>query len=68
LWCRCRDRMVSLVWLTSTCAITAYQYVKLEFDFCPWGYLFDTTVHTKVCSWQFVLSVYFRKILIIQSV
>ena len=56
LCCRVRDRMVSLIWFISTCAITAYQHFKSVFDFCRWGYLYDTTVYKKVCSWQFVFA------------
>jgi hypothetical protein len=62
LCCRGRDCMVSLFWFTSTCASTAYQHFKFAFDFFPWGYLFDTTVHTNVSSWQFVFTGYFEKI------
>jgi hypothetical protein len=54
LCCRGRNRMVSLFWSTSTCAITAYQHFKFEFDFWPWCYIFNTTVHKKVCSCLFV--------------
>jgi hypothetical protein len=54
LCCRGRDHILSLFWSTSTCAITAYQHFKLEFDFCPWCYIFNTTVHKKVCSCLFV--------------
>ena len=61
LCCRGRDRMVSLFWLSSTCSFTAYQHFKFAFDFLPWGYLFDTTVHTKVCSWLFVFTGYIWK-------
>jgi hypothetical protein len=63
LCCRDRDRMVSLFGFTSTYAVTAYQHFKFAFDFLPWGYLFDTTVHTTVCSWQFVFTGYFWKII-----
>jgi hypothetical protein len=54
LCCRGRNRMVSLFWSTSTCAITAYQHFKFEFHFWPWCYIFNTTVHKKVCSCLFV--------------
>ena len=62
LCCRGRDGMVTLFWFTYTCAGTAYKHFKFAFDFLPWGYLFDTTVHTNVCSWQFVFTGYFRKL------
>ena len=61
LCCRGRDRMVRLFWFTSTCAITADECFKFEFDFCPRGYLFDTTIDKKVCSWQFVFIGYSEK-------
>jgi hypothetical protein len=54
LCCRGRDGMVSLFWFTSICAITAYQHFKFESDFCPWCYIFNTTVYKKVCSCLFV--------------
>ena len=54
LCCRGHDRMGSLFWITSICVITVYQYVKFVCRLCPLGYLFDTTVHTKVCSWLLV--------------
>jgi hypothetical protein len=64
LCCRGRDRMVSLFWSTSTCAITAYQHFKCEFEFCPWCYIFNTTVHKKVCSCLFVFIGNFGMILL----
>ena len=51
LCCRGRDRMVSLF---CTCTITAYQHFKFEFDFCPWCYIFNTTMYKKVYSCLFV--------------
>ena len=42
--------------------ITADEFFKFEFDFCPRGYLFDTTIDKKVCSWQFVFIGYSGKI------
>jgi len=54
LCCRDRDRMVSLFWITSICVINVYQYFNFGCNLCPLGYLFDITVHTKVCSWLFV--------------
>ena len=64
LCCRGRDRMVSLFWSTTTCAIAAYQHFKFEFDFSPWCYIFNTTVYKKVCSCLFVFMGNSRMILL----
>ena len=46
---RSRDRMV--VGLTTTCAISTYQYWSCEFKSRTWRGVLDTTLCDKVCQW-----------------
>jgi hypothetical protein len=44
-------KRISVLGVSTTCAISVYHHWSCEFEFCSWRGVLDTTLCDKVCQW-----------------